>query len=216
MTDIDARIAQWEKMTEADPDNSMGWFSLGNACREAERMEPAAAALEKAIELDPSLSRAYQLLAQVLIATDSFQRAGEILTKGYTIAAEQGDVMPQRAMESLLKKLGLPVPQVAKPEPTYDPADLGDNAIVDRRTGKVGPRLPDPPMRGPVGQFIYDHFSMTTWQEWIGMGTKVINEMRLDFSHLEHQKTYEDQMLDWLGVSREEIDQYAKQQIQEN
>ena len=31
--------------------------------------------------------------------------------------------------------------------------------IVDRKTGQPGNRLPDPPMRGPIGKFIYDHFT---------------------------------------------------------
>ena len=63
-------------------------------------------------------------------------------------------------------------------------------------------------MRGPVGRFIYDHFGQITWNQWIGQGTKVINELRLDFSNPAHQDLYEEQMLEWLQVTREEIDAY--------
>ena len=35
-TNIDERIAQWEKMTQEVPDG-MAWFSLGSAYRDAER-----------------------------------------------------------------------------------------------------------------------------------------------------------------------------------
>jgi Fe-S cluster biosynthesis and repair protein YggX len=208
--DIQQRIEQWENMTQADPDNAMGWMSLGNAYKDADRGEDSAGALREAIKCDGKLSRAYQLLAQVLIALDQIDEASPVLTEGYGIAAAQGDVMPQKAMGSLLEKIGQPVPQIESTPPPA-PEASGDQ-IIDRRTGGPGTRLPDPPMRGPTGQFIYDHFSQETWREWIGMGTKVINELRLDFSNKQHQQAYEDQMLEWLGVSREEIEEYAEQE----
>ncbi len=208
--DINERIAQWENMTQADPDNAMGWMSLGNACRDADRPEDAARALREAIERDAKLSRAYQLLGQVLIELERAEEATPILTDGYRIAARQGDVMPQKAMGSLLEKIGKPVPEVAGALGVPEPEAASGDQIIDRRTGRPGARMPDPPMRGPVGQFIYDHFSQETWREWIGMGTKVINELRLDFSNKEHQQIYEDQMIEWLGVSREEIEQHSQ------
>jgi Fe-S cluster biosynthesis and repair protein YggX len=206
--DINERIAQWRKMTEADPDNAMGWMSLGNAYKEAGQPQDAAKSLREAIERDAKLSRAYQLLGEVLVELGRNDEATPVLTSGYTIAAEQGDVMPQKVMGTLLEKIGQPVPQVqvASPQPAVT---CGGDQLVDRRTGRPGNRLPDPPMRGPVGKFIYDHFTQETWREWIGMGTKVINELRLDFSNKQHQQIYEDQMLEWLGVSREEIEQHS-------
>ncbi len=70
--------------------------------------------------------------------------------------------------------------------------------------------MPDQPMRGPMGKFIYDHYSQETWRAWIGQGTKVINELRLDFSNDAHQRAYEEQMMAWLGFSKEDIDEHAK------
>lgn len=207
---LNQRISQWEKMTREDPDNAMGWFSLGDAYKKAERDEEAARCLRKAIELDPNLSRAYQLLGQLLIKAGADDPAAEVLTKGYAVAAERGDVMPQRAMGSLLEKIDRPVPEVAAP-PEPEPAEVTGDMVLDRRTGQPGPRLPDPPMRGPVGRFIFDHYSAPTFREWIGQGTKVINEMRLDFSNTDHQQVYEDQMMEWLGFSREEVEEHAKQ-----
>ncbi len=206
--EIDARIAQWEKMTQADPENDMGWFSLGTAYRDAERPADADKALARALELNPRSSRAYQLRAQVLIQLNRASDAADVLTKGYTVAAEQGDVMPQRAMGSLLEKLGKPVPQVAA---AAKPVELGPNTIRDRKTGQPGNRLPDPPMRGPLGKFIFDHYSRETWMEWIKMGTKVINELRLDFSNDASAKLYDDHMMEWLGFTREDVEEYSKQ-----
>src|SRR5688500_750596 len=102
---LNKRIAQWEKMTSDEPGNAMGWFSLGSAYKEADREQDAARALRKALELDANLSRAYQLLAQVLIACGADGPALEVLEKGYPVAAKRGDTMPMRAMESLFKKL---------------------------------------------------------------------------------------------------------------
>jgi Fe-S cluster biosynthesis and repair protein YggX len=206
--EITERIAQWENMTQADPTNDMGWFSLGTAYKDAGRPVDAAQALRKTLEINPGMSRAYQLLGQVLIAIGEAEEAGKMLITGYTIAAERGDVMPQRAIGSLLEKIGLPVPEIKK---TQAAAPLPENAIVDRKTGQPGTRFPDPPMRGPLGKFIADHYSQETFREWIKMGTKVINELRLDFSNIEHQHVYDTHMMEWLGISSEEVAEYAKQ-----
>ncbi len=204
--ELSQRIAQWENMTQADPENAMGWFSLGNAYKDADRLDDASAALRTCLERDETYSRAYQLLGQVLIQSGKEDEAAEVLDKGYRIAAERGDVMPQKAMGSLLEKIGKPVPEIAGAQ---EAAPLGEDQIVDRRTGQPGTRLKEPPMRGPVGEFIAAHYSAETWREWIGMGTKVINEFRLDFSIDAHQKVYEDQMLEWLGFSMKEVEAFA-------
>lgn len=201
--DINDRIAQWEKMTQEAPDD-MAWFSLGNAYKEADRPEDAQSAFAKAIETNPGMSRAYQAHGQVLIELGRDDDAAAVLTQGYKTAAQRGDVMPQKAIGSLLEKLGKPVPQVDSPAAAEAEPVSGDS-IIDRRTGKPGTRMPDPPMRGPLGKFIFENYSQETWREWIGQGTKVINELRLDFSQEAHQQAYEQQMKEWLGISNEEV-----------
>ncbi|MBI1375591.1 MAG: tetratricopeptide repeat protein [Phycisphaera sp.] len=203
---LQQRIAQWEKMTQDDPDNAMGWFSLGGAYKEGERPEEAARCFRKAIELDEGLSRAYQLLGGLLIKQDAAEQAAEVLTKGYTIAAERGDVMPMKAMGSLLENLGKPLPEVASDKKELP---VGEGEVMDRRTAQPGPRLPSPPLKGAIGKFIYDHYSAPTWREWIGQGTKVINELRLDLSQEHHQQAYDIHMMEWLGFTQQEVDDYA-------
>jgi len=210
MPDIQERIAQWEKMAAEAPDG-MAYFSLGNAYKEAGRPEDAAEALQKAIDLDDKLSRAYQVLGQVLLDLRRRDEAADVLTRGYKIAAEQGDVMPQKAMGSLLEtKLQLEPPEVEVKQEEQPELD-DENMIIDKRTRQPQPRMPDPPMRGPLGQYIYDHYGVITWREWIGQGTKVINELRLDFSNEAHQNMYEEHMLEWLGITREDVEEYAKE-----
>lgn len=211
MSNIDERIAQWEQMAREAPDD-MAYFSLGSAYREAERFDDAEAALAKAIELNPGMSRAYQTRGQVLLKLDRPDEAADILTAGYKVAAERGDVMPQKAMGSLLtEKLGRELPQVEDAAARKAQVEASGDMVLDKRTGEPQPRLPDPPMRGPTGQYIYDHFGQDTWREWIGQGTKVINELRLDFSNEDHQKTYEQYMLEWLQITPEEVQEHAKQ-----
>ncbi|MEX0885066.1 MAG: Fe(2+)-trafficking protein [Phycisphaeraceae bacterium] len=211
MATLEERIAQWEKMAREVPDD-MAFFSLGSAYREAERLDDADRAFARAIEMNPQMSRAYQLRGQVLIKLGREAEAGPLLTEGYHIAAQRGDVMPKRAIGSLLEKLGLEVPEVEELEVAAGAGEAGgENMVVDRRTGQPQQRLDDPPMRGPVGRFIYDHFGQQTWRAWIAQGTKVINELRLDFSNPQHQEVYDQHMLEWLGVSQEEVDAYARQ-----
>jgi len=208
MSTLNDRIAQWEQMCREAPDD-MAYFSLGNAYKEADRWADAADAYAKAIEHNDTMSRAYQMRGQALIKLDQTDEAGRVLTKGYTVAAQRGDVMPQRSIAALLEKLGLPVPQSEDFEARKKAIEQSGDMILDKRTGQPQPRLPDPPMRGPVGAYIYAHYGQQTWREWIGQGTKVINELRLDFSNPAHQNVYEQHMLEWLGVTREEIEAAA-------
>jgi Fe-S cluster biosynthesis and repair protein YggX len=206
--ELDDRIAQWEQMTREAPDD-MAWFSLGTAYKDAGRLAESEAALAKALELNANLSRAYQLRGQVLLQLDRHEEAGRVLTEGYRVAAGRGDVMPQKAMGSLLEKQGLPVPQIEAVTPAA--ASTSGDTVIDRRTGGPGTRMPAPPMRGALGTYIHHHYSQETWSQWIAQGTKVINEMRLDFSNAAHQRAYDQQMLDWLGITEEEVQAYAQQ-----
>src|SRR5690606_15193356 len=148
MATLEERIAQWEKMAREVPDD-MAFFSLGSAYKDAERYEEAQQAFVQAIELNPGMSRAYQLRAQVLLKLDRQAEAINALTEGYTIAAERGDVMPQRAMGAMLEKLGAPLPAVQDAATQKAEVEAQGDMVLDRRTGTPQPRLDGPPMRGP-------------------------------------------------------------------
>lgn len=209
MSSLDDRIAQWEKMAEQAPDD-MAFFSLGNAYKEAERYSEAAKAYGKAISENQGMSRAYQFLGESLIKDGREDEAKPLLTKGYKIAAERGDVMPQRSIGEMLKRLDVDLPEVEDAAAKKAEIESSGNMVLDRRAGQPQPRLADPPMRGPLGKFIYDHFGQITWNQWIGQGTKVINELRLDFSNVAHQDLYEQHMLEWLQVTQDEVTAYAE------
>jgi len=206
MMDINDRIAQWQKMTQEAPDD-MSWFSLGTAYKEAGRLDEAANALAQAIGLNPAMSRAYQEQGHVLVELGQTQEAIKVLTEGYQVADRRGDRAPQKVIEALLEKLGEPIPASVDSAPIASApiASASGDTVIDRRTGVPGARMTEPPMRGPLGEFIMAHYSQETWREWIGQGTKVINELRLDFSKQEHQDAYEQQMRQWLEIGEDEV-----------
>ena len=210
---LQQRIQQWEQMVREAPDD-MACFSLGNAYKEADRPEDAIGAYRQAVTHNPKMSRAWHMLGDMLHKHGRNPEAIEALTEGYKVAAAKGDAMPLRSIAHLLEKLGAPLPEVAghgAPAPAAA-EDLGPDAILDRRSGTQQKRLDGPPMKGKTGAFIAAHFGQVTWREWIGMGTKVINELRLDFSNTRHQDQYEEQMLQWLGITPEEIEAWVKEQ----
>ena len=198
--DLDQRIAQFENMAAEDADNDMAHFSLGGAYLQAGRHAEAAASLQRCLKLNPEMSKAYQLAGEALIGAGQEDTAAEILLKGYEIASGKGDVMPRDAMADLLKKLGRELPTtVIEPAPAATAATDGGGFIC-KASGRPGTQLPEPPMRGALGQWIYENISAEMWKTWIGQGTKVINELRLDFSREEDQKVYDQYMCEFLGI----------------
>lgn len=196
--DLETRIKQFEKMAADDPANDMAHFSLGSAYNQAGRFEEAAAAFLRCVSVNPAMSKAYQLAGTALMAAQQTQRAGEVLTEGYKVAAGRGDLMPRNAMGEMLTKLGLPVPEAAVGKAA---APTGD--FVCRRSGKPGSRMPRPPFKGPIGEWIGANISRETFDQWIAQGTKVINELRLDMSRDEDAAQYDRYMEEFLGIDAE-------------
>lgn len=194
--DIEQRINQFEKLIEGDPDNDMAHFSLGGAYAQAGRHADAATSYLRCTELNPTMSKAYQLAGSALIDAGDNDQAGDVLTRGYTIAAERGDLMPQKAMGELLERLGKPVPQAAKAETPAAPV----GSFVCQKSGEAGTQLPRPPFKNAVGTWIHERISKQSFDEWIGLGTKIINELRLDLSRDEHEAVYDYGMRRFIGL----------------
>ena len=191
------RITQFENMAQADPDNDMAHFSLGNAYFQAERWPEAAASFRRCTEINPAMSKAYQLGGEAMINSGDKDSAVEFLTKGYRIAAERGDRMPMDKIGELLESLDAPVPVIETAKTT---AAENTGEFRCQCTGRLGTKMKDPPFRGPLGEYIRDHISEETWQAWIQQGTKVINELHLDFSRETDQRIYDQHMIEYLGL----------------
>ncbi len=199
MTDLATRITQFEKMASADPSNDMAHFSLGRAYLDAGRHAEAAGSLETCIGLNPGMSKAYELAGRAMIGAGWADKAVVVLSSGYEMATRKGDRMPQQAIVELLRSIGREPPAVAAAAASTGAG--GD--FLCARSGRPGTKLDKPPFRGPVGQWVFEHISAETWKTWIGQGTKVINELRLDFSKDRDQEVYDQHMREYLGVPAE-------------
>lgn len=199
--DNEQRIEQFKVLCADDPTNDVAWFSLGGALRQAGRHAEAAEAYRECISINEQMSKAYQLAGQSLIEAGDEEAAAEVLETGYRIAAGRGDLMPKNAMADLLRKLGREAPVAAGPGgPRAEPE--GD--FVCGRTGKRGHKMAKPPFRGPVGEWIQENIARETFDEWIALGTKVINELKLDLSRDDHDAVYDAAMRGYLGLTDEQ------------
>jgi len=185
--DAQRRIAQFEELCNDDPSNDMAFFSLGGAYAQAERHDDAARAYQKCIDINPQMSKAYQLGAKALLQAGRKDDAVALLRAGYTIADERGDMLPRDGMGDMLRDMGETPPKPAAAAAAAAPQ--GD--MTDHATARPGHKMPHPPFRGPVGAWIHDNITRETFDEWIGLGTKIINELKLDLSRDEHDDTYD-------------------------
>ena len=100
----------------------------------------------------------------------------------------------------LLDGLGIARPEVQAPEaPKAEPV----GSFVCGKTGEPGTQMGRPPFRGPIGEWIRDTISKQTFDAWIALGTKIINELRLDLSNDEHEVVYDYGMRRYLGLTNE-------------
>jgi Fe-S cluster biosynthesis and repair protein YggX/cytochrome c-type biogenesis protein CcmH/NrfG len=194
----DARIEQFRKMAESDPNNELGHFSLGRALLESGQFAPAAASLERVIELNPANSRAYQLLAAAQKGAGDAGAAVGTLRLGYDVANSRRDMAVIKDIAAMMQEMGEPVPEVeAEAAPA---AAVGVGQVQCRRCGQAAPKLNERPFKGALGEQILASVCANCWHEWIRMGTKVINELRLDLMNPRHAEVYDHHMKEFLGL----------------
>jgi len=185
-------------MTEADPNNELGHFSLGRAYLDAGLFQESIPSLERVLALNPKFSKAYVLLGKAYSAIRHQERAVETLTRGYGVAHERGDLMPRNEIAEMLRELGAPVPEIRTEELTPDAAASGK--ILCRRCGRIQPKMAEVPFSGDQGLQIRENICTICWREWIGQGTKVINELRLNLTEKPGQEVYDKYMLEFLNL----------------
>jgi Fe-S cluster biosynthesis and repair protein YggX len=196
--ETDPRIEQFRKMAEADPKNELGHFSLGRAYLDAGMNEQAVESFQKVISLNPNIGKVYQLLAGALLKLNKREEAITQLNRGIVVAIARGDQMPKNEMVKMLQELGAPVPEAAvKAAPA---AAVGDGQVLCNRCGKVKGKMPYQPFSNAQGKEIFEKICADCWREWIGMGTKVINELRLPLSDPQAQKIFDQHMREFLNL----------------
>lgn len=201
------RIEQFSQLCEQDPGNDMARFSLGGAYAQNGQHREAAEAYLACIGINSSFSKAYQLAGASLIEAGDADRAADVLERGYLVAAKQGDLMPQKGIGELLASIGREAPEVPVEEKEATAA-VGDG-FVCKRTNRPGTRMSRAPFRGGLGVWIQENISKETFDEWIGLGTKIINELRLDLSRESDDAVYDYGMRRFLGLTDEKYEELA-------
>lgn len=196
MSEINEKIERFKKMAADDPNNELGHFSLGRAYMDAGLYDGAIGSFERVLSLKPGMSMAYKLMAEALLKRGQRDLAIEQLTKGAAVAHESGDNMPKNDMLRMLQELGAPVPQLGEVRKQA----VGEGEVDCVRCHQVRPRLVKPPFRNELGRAIFAKVCQPCWREWIGMGTKVINELRLPLSDPAAQKVYDQHMKEFLNL----------------
>ena len=199
----ESRIEQFRKMTEADPGNELGHFSLGRAYLDAGRFAEAAECFGRVIELNGENSKAYHLLAMSKKGAGDRSGALATLRQGYEVAHQRGDLMPRNDMAALMRELGEEPPELSggSTVSANAEANAGAGQVACRRCGLSKPQLPKPPFKGELGQQVFASVCNDCWREWLLMGTKVINELRLDFTKDDDAAMYDYHMKEFLNLS---------------
>ena len=120
------------------------------------------------------------------------------MTNGYRVAHHKGDIIPLKAMEKLLIELDAEVPPVAKAKRLEPTGASGEDGFACRRCGGGGPVLPERPFKGELGEQVLATVCEGCWGEWVAMGTRVINELRMPMHDPEAQATYDRHMKEFL------------------
>ena len=196
----DSRIDQFRKMVESNPNDELAHLSLGNALLDAGQFKDAAQSFQRVLALNGQLSKAYQLLGAAQKGCGDTELAIQTLRNGFIVAHRKGDLMPRNAMEAMLKELGAEVPAVGqKPAATGD-AGTDASGFTCRRCGAAGPKLGERPFKGALGEQVLASVCANCWREWVGMGTKVINELRLPMFDPQAQEMYDKHMREFLSL----------------
>jgi len=201
--DTEKRIEQFQRLIADDPSNDMAYFSLANAFFQSDRFEEAGTTFEQCAKINEAMTKAYQLAGDSYIKAGYADKAKLILTKGYIEATTRGDMLPKKAIAELLESINadLPVIENAKPETAPVKKPAGD--FKCSKTNEMGSKLTRAPFRNAMGGWIQENISSETFNEWILLGTKIINELRLDLSRDDHDAVYEYGMRIFLGFTDE-------------
>ncbi|WP_428937251.1 Fe(2+)-trafficking protein [Fontivita pretiosa] len=199
MTDTQARIEQFRRMSEADPNNELGHFSLGRALLDAGEYAEAAKCFQRVIALNPNIGKVYQLLAQAQLALGQRDLAIESLKTGARTAHNRGDLLPKNEMLKMLRELGVEMPEL---DAAATPQQVGEGQVHCKRCGQVKSKLPAPPFRNAFGQQIQQNTCADCWREAIAFGTKVINELRLPMADPQAQQIWNHHIREFLNLNR--------------
>ena len=201
MSQLQARIGQFRKMAQDDPENELGHFRLGQLLMEDGQLDEAAQSFRRTLELSPQFSKVYQLLGTCLMKLGRRDEAVSVLKEGFGIADERGDNIPRDEMAKLLGELGEAAPASKKATTGAVPEGGFRCQRPGCMSGSQARRLPSPPINDELGRRIQESVCVDCWTDWLkNYSIKVINELRLDLSTERDQDKYDQIMKEFLGL----------------
>ncbi len=103
--DYAEKIERYKQVIELDPQDVLGWFSLGNTYLECGKKREALETFSKAVEVDPGHSSSWFGYGQALESLGDMQKAKTVYARGIKAAEEKGDMMTQKKMESRIRAI---------------------------------------------------------------------------------------------------------------
>ena len=114
--------------------------------------------------------------------------------------------MPANEMKGMLSDMGASI------EPEYlleateslevpeDDREPMEGEIRCHRSKRVGKMMTFNPFGDAIGDFIESNITQESWEEWMELSIKIINELRLDLGEPKGQQTYDEHMKDFLNL----------------
>jgi folate-binding protein YgfZ len=97
------KISLFTEVLAIDPEDEIANFALGKVRLEENKIEEAISHLNSVVRVNPHHSLTYELLGRALWAKGDLSLAMDTLQKGIAVAKENGDLMPLKNMEQLMK-----------------------------------------------------------------------------------------------------------------
>lgn len=212
----DDLIEQYREMAKANPEDDLAQFALAQALLNADRYAEAVPVFRHVTRINPRYTRAYILLGHALDKDGDEEGAIEAWQLGHHASIKQGTLMNAEEARKQLEARGAPLtsevvellgldddPPLSEEEEAREP---GEGEVKCIRSGRVGQQMTFNPFDDEIGDFIVAHVSQESWEGWIEMSIKVINELRLDLGEPEHQAVYDRHMRDYLSLPDELFD----------
>lgn len=209
----DELIEQYREMAKENPDDDLAQFALGQALLNAQRFAEAAPVFRHVIRVNPSYTRAYILLGESLDQDGDEDGAIEAWQLGYHASMKQGMLMNASEAQRQLESRGAPLTSevvellTLEEEEPISAEEAAREPSADEvrcaRSGRIGKRMKFNPFDDSIGDFIQEQISQESWDDWMEMSIKVINELRLDLGNAEHQAVYDRHMRDYLNIPGE-------------
>ncbi len=101
---LEERVARIREHLENDPSNEVGWFGLGRALIDLDRLDEAVDALQRVIELEPDHTAAHRDLGRALLESGNPMEAAKVFARAIGLAEKIGDLQTGREIHVFLRR----------------------------------------------------------------------------------------------------------------